>query len=154
MPQGDGRGPAERGRGGRGRSCGMGRGRGKGQGQGQRLRHGKPRRVSCQPPTQSNALVAAPPGSSESVEHAKKQAGAVVRTHDPQKRCRIESRASSATPVACVTEEECTLCGACQAVCPTEAISLGETAVKVNAGACCGCGACVEVCPSGAIRLT
>ena len=57
------------------------------------------------------------------------------------------------TPVACVDEETCTLCGACQAVCPTEAITLGEVAVRVNAEACCGCGACVEVCPKGAIGL-
>ena|GEM_PF-474247 len=58
------------------------------------------------------------------------------------------------TPVACVDEEACTPCGACQAVCPTEAISLGEVAVKVNAKLCCGCGACVEVCPNGAVRLS
>jgi Fe-S-cluster-containing hydrogenase component 2 len=114
---------------------------------------GKPRRVSCQPPIQSNALVAAPSGSSESVEHAKKQAGAVVQNHDALRRCDTESEASNATPVACVSEEACTPCGACQAVCPTEAISLGESSVKVSAEACCGCGACVDVCPSGAIRL-
>lgn len=57
-------------------------------------------------------------------------------------------------PVASVDEAACTLCGACLALCPTEAITLGETAVKVNAEACCGCGACVEVCPTGAIRLS
>ena len=62
-------------------------------------------------------------------------------------------RAGNPPPVASVDEAVCTLCGACQAVCPTEAITLGETAVKVNAEACSGCGACVEVCPSGAIRL-
>ena len=59
-----------------------------------------------------------------------------------------------ATPVACVDEEACTPCGACQAVCPTDAIRLGEGTVKVNAEACCGCGACAEVCPYGAIRLS
>lgn len=154
MPQGDGTGPAGGGARGHGRGCGVGRRLGRGQGLGRRMRRGKFGRVSFQPPTQSHALVAAPPGPSESVEHANKQAGAVVQTHDPLERCRTESKTSSATPVACVTEEACTPCGACQAVCPTEAISFGETAVKVNAGACCGCGACVEVCPSGAIRLT
>lgn len=60
---------------------------------------------------------------------------------------------SNRIPVAVVVEEACTLCGACQAACPTEAITLGKTAVKVNAKACCGCGACVEVCPNGALRL-
>ena len=59
----------------------------------------------------------------------------------------------NATPVARVDEEACTLCGACQAVCPTEAISLGDRAVKVNAEACCGCGACVETCPNDAIKV-
>jgi ferredoxin len=62
-------------------------------------------------------------------------------------------RAGNLRPVASVDEAACTLCGACQAVCPTEAITLGTTAVKVNAETCCGCGACVEVCPTGAIRL-
>jgi MinD superfamily P-loop ATPase len=62
-------------------------------------------------------------------------------------------RASTLRPVASVDEAACTLCGACQAVCPTEAITLGTTAVKVNAETCCGCGACVEVCAAGAIRL-
>ena len=58
-----------------------------------------------------------------------------------------------ATPVAHVDEEACTLCGACQAVCPTEAISLGDTAVKVSAEACRGCGACVEACPNDALKV-
>ena len=65
----------------------------------------------------------------------------------------VSTPGSGTMPVACVDEEACRLCGACQTVCPTEAISLGEAAVKVNAEACCGCGACVEVCPNGAIRL-
>lgn len=59
-----------------------------------------------------------------------------------------------ATPVAHVDEEACKLCGACQTVCPTEAISLGDTAAKVSTEACCGCGACVEACPTDAIKLT
>lgn len=56
--------------------------------------------------------------------------------------------------MAYIDEDACTLCGACQAACPTEAITLGETAFKVNAEACCGCGACVDVCPNGAIRVS
>jgi Fe-S-cluster-containing hydrogenase component 2 len=58
-----------------------------------------------------------------------------------------------ATPVACVDEEACTPCGACQAVCPTDAIRLGEGTVRVIAEECCGCGACAEVCPNGAVKL-
>ena len=62
-------------------------------------------------------------------------------------------RTGHAPPVASIDEAACTLCGACQAVCPTEAITLGETAFKVSTEACCGCGACVEVCPTEAIGL-
>ncbi len=65
----------------------------------------------------------------------------------------VSTPGRNATPVAYVDEQACKLCGACQAVCPTEAITLGEVAVRVNAEVCCGCGACVEVCPNGAIRL-
>jgi MinD superfamily P-loop ATPase len=63
-------------------------------------------------------------------------------------------RAAHAPPVASIDEAACTLCGACPAVCPTEAITLGETAFKVNPEACCGCGACVEVCPMEAVKLS
>ncbi len=65
----------------------------------------------------------------------------------------MSTRDRIATPVAHVDEGACELCGACQAVCPTEAISFGDTAVKVSAEACCGCGACVEACPNDAINV-
>ena len=65
----------------------------------------------------------------------------------------VATSGANTTLVACVDEKACTPCGACQAVCPTEAITLGEVAVRVNAEVCCGCGACVEVCPNGAISL-
>ncbi len=65
----------------------------------------------------------------------------------------MQAAGRNRVPIACVDEGACTLCGACQTVCPTEAITLGEAAVKVNTELCCGCGACVEVCPNGAIRL-
>jgi ferredoxin len=55
--------------------------------------------------------------------------------------------------VASVDGEACTLCGACEPVCPTEAITLGESVAEVNAAACSGCGACVDVCPNEAIKL-
>ena len=72
---------------------------------------------------------------------------------DPVRSREAARGAGHLPPVASVNEAACTLCGACQAVCSTEAITLGETAFKVNAEACCGCGACVEVCPTEAIRL-
>lgn len=55
--------------------------------------------------------------------------------------------------VASVDSEGCTLCGACEPVCPTEAITLGESVAEVDAAACSGCGACVDVCPNEAIKL-
>lgn len=61
---------------------------------------------------------------------------------------------NNTAPVAIVDEEACTPCGACQAVCPSEAISLGEETVRIDAEACCGCGACAEVCPNDAIKLS
>jgi dihydropyrimidine dehydrogenase (NAD+) subunit PreA len=59
-----------------------------------------------------------------------------------------------AQPTARVDGQACDLCGACLAVCPVEAIKLGDEAVEIDAEACCGCGACVEVCPNDAISLT
>ena len=117
------------------------------------MRRGKAGHVSCQPPTESIVPAAASLGTSESVKHAKRRPSAVAQNHNALERCGTESKASNATPVARISEEACTPCGACQAVCPTEAISLGESSVEVNAEACCGCGACVDVCPSGAITL-
>ena len=44
------------------------------------------------------------------------------------------------TPVARIDEAACILCGACQATCPTQAITLSEDAVSVNLELCRGCG--------------
>jgi anaerobic sulfite reductase subunit C len=48
----------------------------------------------------------------------------------------------------------CTFCGACQAVCPTKAISAsgdGKTLV-VDPALCIGCGDCIPSCPTGSMR--
>jgi len=42
-----------------------------------------------------------------------------------------------------VVSDECVKCGACEATCPTGAITEGD--------ACIDCGACESVCPTGAI---
>lgn len=55
---------------------------------------------------------------------------------------------------AVVNSDRCNLCGACEAVCPFEAISLGDEFAEVNHELCRGCGACVSACPNEAIRLT
>ncbi|MBN2560242.1 MAG: 4Fe-4S binding protein [Phycisphaerae bacterium] len=93
------------------------------------------------------------PTGSGILERSGEQAGVVGRQLATA-RCRgADVPAGTVRPVARVDEQACTPCGACQAVCPTEAIALGEVAVRVNAELCRGCGACVEACPSGAIRL-
>ena len=53
---------------------------------------------------------------------------------------------------AVVDKNECTGCGVCADVCPTEAITVKDVAM-VNAEECTDCGACVDECPTGAISL-
>jgi anaerobic sulfite reductase subunit C len=49
-----------------------------------------------------------------------------------------------------VTEEACTLRGACVDVCPDNAITLDET-VSIDRERCMACGKCILVCPSGTL---
>ncbi|MCU0662720.1 MAG: DUF362 domain-containing protein [Myxococcota bacterium] len=49
-----------------------------------------------------------------------------------------------------VNEQACTCCGVCEKWCPSEAISVGTTAV-IDAEKCIGCGECVAVCRDNAI---
>lgn len=46
--------------------------------------------------------------------------------------------------------DACISCGACEAECPQNCISEGETQYVINAEACIECGACADVCPVGA----
>ena len=48
--------------------------------------------------------------------------------------------------------DECISCGACQAVCPVEAISEGDGKYEINADTCIDCGACAAQCPVSAIE--
>lgn len=43
--------------------------------------------------------------------------------------------------------EECISCGACEAECPTSAISEGDGIYVINPDLCTECGACADVCP-------
>lgn len=53
-----------------------------------------------------------------------------------------------------VIEKDCTGCGSCVAVCPTEAITMNEDNIAVvNEDLCIGCGSCVGVCPTEAMVL-
>jgi ferredoxin len=47
--------------------------------------------------------------------------------------------------------DECISCGACEATCPTEAISAGDDKYVIDAEKCIDCGECVSVCPVDAI---
>lgn len=47
---------------------------------------------------------------------------------------------------------ECIACGACQSVCPVEAISEGDGKYEIDANTCIDCGACAAQCLVGAIE--
>lgn len=53
--------------------------------------------------------------------------------------------------MAHVISDDCTKCGNCIPVCPTEAISEGETKCNIDTDKCVDCGVCVEECPVDAI---
>ncbi|MDI6917149.1 MAG: 4Fe-4S binding protein [Thermoplasmatales archaeon] len=46
---------------------------------------------------------------------------------------------------------KCMHCEGCAAVCPTGAITVYETFVKIDEILCTKCGNCVKICPVGAI---
>ncbi|MEG1551216.1 MAG: 4Fe-4S binding protein [Oscillospiraceae bacterium] len=46
--------------------------------------------------------------------------------------------------------DACISCGACEADCPTSAISEGDGAYVIDADVCIDCGACADVCPVSA----
>ncbi len=47
--------------------------------------------------------------------------------------------------------DDCTACGSCGDICPSEAIKSGEQKYEIDADLCIDCGACVDTCPTGAI---
>jgi len=49
--------------------------------------------------------------------------------------------------------DECINCGACEPVCPVEAISEQDGKRVIDADSCTECGACVDTCPVEAISL-
>jgi ferredoxin len=46
----------------------------------------------------------------------------------------------------------CHCCGACVAVCPTDALFLNDTRLEVN-DACTGCERCAKICPVHALSV-
>ena len=55
--------------------------------------------------------------------------------------------------MAHVISDECTNCGACEPVCPVEAIIEKGDKRVIKADDCIDCGACVDECPVSAIKL-
>jgi len=49
--------------------------------------------------------------------------------------------------MAYVINDTCISCGACEAECPTEAISAGDGIYVIEADKCIDCGACANACP-------
>lgn len=56
-------------------------------------------------------------------------------------------------PVSPVSSGDCVRCGSCAAVCPVDAVALGEAGVETDAAACMLCMACVAACPAKARAL-
>ena len=44
-------------------------------------------------------------------------------------------------------QDTCISCGACEAACPNECISMGADHYEINADTCIDCGSCASVCP-------
>jgi len=146
MPRGDGTGPSGGGGCGRGGGRGMGFGAGRGRGRARRMGVGE-----------AAANRSAVPGNTPLIEPQRVRAS-MQRTSALQPPVAGEARAPARRAdrrqrVARIDETACNLCAACQSVCPTGAISLGETGAIVNAEMCRGCGVCATVCPNGAIKL-
>ena len=53
--------------------------------------------------------------------------------------------------MAYVISDDCTMCAACLAVCPVEAIEEGDPKYTIDADTCTDCGECEEECPVEAI---
>lgn len=47
--------------------------------------------------------------------------------------------------------EECISCGACEALCPSAAISEGDSKYEISPEKCISCGECADGCPVDAI---
>ncbi|MGN0299001.1 MAG: DUF362 domain-containing protein [Lachnospiraceae bacterium] len=47
--------------------------------------------------------------------------------------------------------DDCVMCGACEAQCPVGAIAEGAGKYEIDADACISCGSCAAQCPMGAI---
>jgi NAD-dependent dihydropyrimidine dehydrogenase PreA subunit len=53
-----------------------------------------------------------------------------------------------------ISLNHCDQCGTCIAVCPADALMLGEFKVEVDHEACSECMICVRMCPIAALEVT
>lgn len=65
---------------------------------------------------------------------------------------RLARYKAAGMPMYTVDADLCDGCGACVAVCPTEAAQLGEQVASIEQLCCTFCDACVAVCPHDAIK--
>ncbi|MBD3210894.1 4Fe-4S dicluster domain-containing protein [Candidatus Micrarchaeota archaeon] len=49
--------------------------------------------------------------------------------------------------------QKCILCRNCYSVCPSGAIEVTDTRIRISPGKCVDCGLCVQNCPVHAITL-
>ena len=54
--------------------------------------------------------------------------------------------------MAFVIKEGCVSCGACEAQCPVNAISMGDGKFEIDPDKCISRGSCAGVCPTGVIE--
>ena len=52
-----------------------------------------------------------------------------------------------------INTDECTACGACASVCPSEVLEIEDTCTLTDADECTECGTCVDECPVEALSL-
>jgi ferredoxin len=63
------------------------------------------------------------------------------------------SRARGKTPPTIAVDYDlCHCCGACVAVCPSDALYLNDTRLEVKDN-CTGCGRCARICPMRALSV-
>jgi len=88
------------------------------------------------------------------LEILKRRAGKVEgRLRELNRRlARMEQRDAGPHFRAVVRADRCKGCGTCEAVCPTGAVRVDNTA-RIDENRCVGCGRCADACPAAAIVL-
>ncbi|NLC57491.1 MAG: 4Fe-4S binding protein [Armatimonadetes bacterium] len=75
----------------------------------------------------------------------------MFRRWSVESRSRSKTKERSSRMPHVIDAEQCTACGACAAVCPSEAIAEGVDAYVIDPEQCNDCDACTVECPVEAI---